>query len=375
VTLVVDGVSKRYAGTGGPVEALRDVSLRVEPGEMVSVVGPNGAGKTTLLQIVAGVVTPSSGRVVRPRSTSSLLEVGSAFDPDLTGSENLQLGLAISGVRPGDRAAAIRRITEFAGLEDSVDLPVKHYSDGMIARLSAAQAVDQDAELLVMDEAMSVGDASFERRLMRRIDAMRERGSVVLVATHSLGLARSADRTLWLRDGEEVRSGPAAAVLRDYELSAGVGRPVATESSVRFRSVSASPTVVAPGHPLQISVDLEVLHRCSGIALRVEVRPVVGEEPWMRPSDPAAAPADVLVAVTACAPLGQLAPGLVRAVGTIPALRITSTVLEVSVVAVDPGSRIHDEISCTVQVEGRAGRPAYFLRAEIDQRDRPTPGP
>jgi len=365
MSLLVDQVSKQYSGTAGPVDALRTVSLCVEPGEMVSIVGPNGAGKTTLLQIVAGVLTPTAGRVTRPRWTSSLLEVGASYEPDLTGRENLQVGLAFDGVRPRARAAAIDAIADFAGLTESLDLPVKHYSDGMVARLSAAQAVHQDVELLVMDEAMSVGDASFERRLMRRVGEMRSLGTVVLVATHSLSLARSAARCVWLRNGSVVRVGPAEVVLRDYELSAGFGRAGAERPRVRFVGVTADPAAVEPGRPLGLSVDLEVLHPSDDLALRVEARPVVGDEPWMRPNDPSAAPADVLVAVTQRSPLGPLVPGLVRATGVIPTVRITSTVLEVTVVVVDSQGRLHDEISCTVHVAGRPARPAYLLRAEV----------
>ncbi len=365
MTLVVEHVSKRFRGTDGPVDALRGVSLRAAPGDMVSIVGPNGAGKTTLLQIIAGVITPTEGRVTRPRSTSSLLEVGSSYEPDLSGRENLQMGLAFDGVRPGERAGAIDEIAEFAGLTDSLDLPVKHYSDGMVARLSASQAVHRDVELLVMDEAMSVGDASFERQLLRRIDEMRSLGTTVLVATHSLALARSAPRCMWLRDGNVVRDGPAATVLQDYELSAGVGRAAAADPVARFLTVSAGPTTVEPGRPLELSVEFEVLRPADDLSLRVEARPVVGDELWMRPRDAAAAPADVLVAVTPRTRLGPMGPGKVSATGRIPSVRITSTVLEVMVVLVDDAGRVHDEISCTVRVDGRVGRPGYLLRAEV----------
>jgi len=368
VSLVVEQVSKRYRGTTGPVDALRSVSLRAEPGDMVSIVGPNGAGKTTLLQVVAGVLTPTAGRVCRPRSTSSLLEVGSAYDPDLSGRENLQAGLAFDRVRSRDRAGSIAEIAEFAGLTESLDLPVKHYSDGMVARLSASQAVHRDVRLLVMDEAMSVGDASFERRLLRRVDEMRSTGTIVVVATHSLALARSAPRCIWLRNGSVVRDGPAATVLQDYELSAGVGRPVSDDPRARFLDIAAVPAAVEPGRPLELSVGIEVLRASEDLSLRVEARPVVGDELWMRPRDPSAAPADVLVAVAPSRPLGGLRTGTVRATGTIPSVRITATELEVTVVLVDAEGRIHDEISCPVTVSGRVGRPGYLLRTEVLHR-------
>ncbi|MFM7063149.1 MAG: ABC transporter ATP-binding protein, partial [Actinomycetes bacterium] len=250
---------------------------------MISVVGPNGAGKTTLLQIVAGVVVPTTGTVRRPRSTASLLEVGSSYEPDLTGRENLQLGLAFDGVPPRARTPALIEIAEFADLTKWLDHPIKHYSDGMIARLSAAQAVHRDVDLLLMDEAMSVGDASFERHLMRRVDEMRRRGTIVLVATHSLSLARQADRSIWLRSGSVVGDGPSLAVLRDYELSAGSGRVAAETPRAKFLSVSALPTVVEPGHRLTVSSELEILQPCDDLSLRIELRPVIGEEQWMRP--------------------------------------------------------------------------------------------
>lgn len=201
------------------VHALRGVSFVVHPGEVVGVVGRNGSGKSTLMQALAGVLPVSSGSV-RARSRPALLGVGAALNPNLSGRRNITIGglaLALPRQRIEDLAPSI---IEFAGLEDAIDRPMRTYSSGMRARLQFSIATAVIPEILLLDEALAVGDKEFKERSKERILELKEAAGVVFLVSHSLSeITRSATRVLWIDHGEVVLDGEPKDVVSAYKKS------------------------------------------------------------------------------------------------------------------------------------------------------------
>ncbi len=185
--------------------ALRDLDFEVRRGETFCVIGENGSGKSTLLQLVAGILQPSSGEVRVYGRVSALLELGSGFNPEFTGRENVYLNAAILGFSKKEIDRRYRDIEEFAEIGDFIDQPVKTYSSGMVVRLAFAVAIHVDPEILLVDEALAVGDLYFRQRCMRKVHELRSRGVTILFVSHSTGDVKAlGDRTLWL-DGGRIR--------------------------------------------------------------------------------------------------------------------------------------------------------------------------
>ena len=154
--------------------ALKDVSFEVKEGSTLGLIGRNGSGKSTLLKIISGVLTPSTGQVIRPVSTAALLELGAGFQPDMTGRENIYLNSSILGRSKKDTSLVIDEIIDFSGISDFIDTPVKFYSSGMYARLGFAIAIHTDPELLLVDEILAVGDAPFQKKCLDKIKEIIE---------------------------------------------------------------------------------------------------------------------------------------------------------------------------------------------------------
>ncbi len=185
--------------------ALRDLDFEVRRGETFCIIGENGSGKSTLLQLVAGILQPSSGEVRVYGRVSALLELGSGFNPEFTGRENVYLNAAILGFSKKEIDRRYRDIEEFAEIGDFIDQPVKTYSSGMVVRLAFAVAIHVDPEILLVDEALAVGDLYFRQRCMRKVHELRSRGVTILFVSHSTGDVKAlGDRTLWL-DGGRIR--------------------------------------------------------------------------------------------------------------------------------------------------------------------------
>ncbi|MGK2955517.1 MAG: ABC transporter ATP-binding protein [Solirubrobacterales bacterium] len=212
---------------GAPPEPIRelwsllDVSFAVEEGTAFGIVGSNGAGKSTLLKIVNTVTAPTTG-VCRTRGrVGSLLEVGTGFHPELTGLENTYLNGAILGMTRRQVTSRLDQIIEFAGLERFMDTPVKRYSSGMYLRLGFAIAAHMEAEILLVDEVLAVGDADFQRRCLGKMDEVERSGRTVLFVSHNLdAIARLCATSLWLDNGRVRRIGPTEQVIGDYMRSA-----------------------------------------------------------------------------------------------------------------------------------------------------------
>jgi homopolymeric O-antigen transport system ATP-binding protein len=197
--------------------ALDDVSLQVPRGCSVGVVGHNGAGKTTLLKIIAAVTSPNSGTVSVSGRAGALIDVLIGFHPDLTGRENVFLLGAIYGLGRRAMLARVSKIFEFAEIDELADTPLKRYSAGMIARLGFSIFTELDLEILLVDEVLAVGDASFQRKCIAWLDGYRARGGTLMFVSHNLGLVRSmTEQVVWLDHGRIAGLGATSDVLASY---------------------------------------------------------------------------------------------------------------------------------------------------------------
>ena len=195
-----------YALLNRPVknykEVLKDITMCIKNGEVVGIVGENGAGKSTLLKIITGVLDKTSGEVRVAGSVASLLELGIGFNPDLNGIENIKYTLSLYSVPECDIPAHIDFIKEFSEIGDYLHQPIKTYSSGMIARLGFAVAVNVDPDILIVDEALSVGDLKFQQKCIRKMKEFKDKNKTIIFVSHDLGAVRSfCDRVVWLKDG------------------------------------------------------------------------------------------------------------------------------------------------------------------------------
>lgn len=199
--------------------ALRDVSFEIARGETVGIIGRNGSGKSTLLQTICGTLTPTAGRVETSGRVAALLELGSGFNPEFTGRENVHMNAAILGMSPEEIAAKYDAIVAFADIGEFIDQPVKTYSSGMYVRLAFAVIAHADADLLVVDEALSVGDVFFAQKCMRFLRDFQKRGTVLFVSHDAAAIVNLCDRAIWLDRGRVAMDGPAKTVCEAYHAN------------------------------------------------------------------------------------------------------------------------------------------------------------
>ncbi|AMV39587.1 ABC transporter ATP-binding protein [Planctomyces sp. SH-PL62] len=208
--------------------ALRDIDLRIRRGERIGVVGSNGAGKSTLLRLLAKIYPPTSGLLEVRGMVAPLIEMGAGFNPELSGFDNILLNGAMLGFSRKQMLAKVDGIHEFTGLREFADLPLKYYSSGMYARLAFGVATEIDPEILLVDESLGVGDATFREKAKERIRGVMERSHAVILVSHELSTLRElCDRGLWMHKGRLVGDGPIDEILDAYLESVSAPEPAA----------------------------------------------------------------------------------------------------------------------------------------------------
>jgi ABC-type polysaccharide/polyol phosphate transport system ATPase subunit len=197
--------------------ALRDINLRIEPGERIGIVGGNGAGKSTLLRLLARIYPPTSGQVAIRGSVAPLIEMGAGFNQELSGTDNIVFNGAMLGFSRSQMLAKVEGIYEFTGLREFADLPLKYYSSGMYMRLAFAVATEVHPDILLIDEALGVGDAAFIEKAKARLRNVVERSKALVLVSHSMeSLHDLCTRGLWIQHGRLVADGPIDAIIDRY---------------------------------------------------------------------------------------------------------------------------------------------------------------
>lgn len=217
--LTIKDLSKEYQlGKGKSFFALKNINLSLEKGKVLGLIGHNGAGKSTLLKILSRITYPSQGEIDVYGKLSSLLEVGTGFHPELSGRENIYLNGSILGMPKSEIKNRFAEIVAFAGVEEFLDIPVKRYSSGMYVRLAFAVAAHLDAEILLIDEVLAVGDAEFQKRCLQRMDSLSKEKdrSIVFVSHNMSAIAKLCDEVAWLEKGEVIAQGEPQNIIDKY---------------------------------------------------------------------------------------------------------------------------------------------------------------
>jgi lipopolysaccharide transport system ATP-binding protein len=271
--------------------ALKDVSFDVAPGEVVGLIGRNGAGKSTLLKMLARITEPTSGRAIIRGRVGSLLEVGTGFHPELTGRENMYLSGAVLGMKRAEIDRKFDEIVAFAEVERFLDTPVKRYSSGMYVRLAFAVAAHLEPEILLVDEVLAVGDASFQQKCLGKMGSVATQGRTVLFVSHNLVAVQSlCPRSVWLQGGQLMEYGETNQVVARY-LSA--ARTSLTEQvwpdpdsapgndKIRLRAVRVRPADGQPGDTISletpVAVEVEYWNRVPDARLSFRWRVFTGQ--------------------------------------------------------------------------------------------------
>jgi lipopolysaccharide transport system ATP-binding protein len=242
-------------GTSDIVWSLRDLNFEVERGDAVGIIGRNGAGKSTLLKILSRVTSPTVGSVKIKGRVASLLEVGTGFHPELTGRENIYLNGAILGMRKAEIKRKFDEIVDFAGVDRYIDTPVKRYSSGMYVRLAFAVAANLEAEILVVDEVLAVGDAEFQKKCLGKMgDVSKGEGKTVLFVSHNMGSVRQlCDKGILLTNGQIAFTGKTEAAIKNYMNSSldpksGIVAIGTLADTIKIKSVTVN------GNPLDVAI-------------------------------------------------------------------------------------------------------------------------
>jgi ABC-type polysaccharide/polyol phosphate transport system ATPase subunit len=271
-------------------QALRDITLQIEPGQTFALVGPNGSGKSTLLQIIAGILEPTSGTIRREGRVAALLELGAGFSPEFTGRENVYLTSELMGFSRRETDQRLPEIAAFADIGSFLDRPVKEYSSGMYVRLAFASAVHVDPDILIVDEALAVGDVRFANRCMRKFEEFKQRGKTIFFVSHDLGLVkRLADQAALLIEGSvDMLGSPHDVVNRYVGLALAGDHRQDTQGSrhgdgvslierVRLLDQAGRDTVLArTGEPLLIEITVQVQRACASLVAGILIRNRLG---------------------------------------------------------------------------------------------------
>ena len=198
-------------------EILKDINLEINKGEVVGLIGVNGSGKSTLLKLMTKIIYPTKGTVETQGKLTSLLELGAGFHPDFSGRENIYFNASIFGLTRKEIDTRIEKIIEFSELGSFIDNPVRTYSSGMYMRLAFSVAINVDAEILLIDEILSVGDEHFQEKCFKKIEELKAQGKTIVFVTHSLGsVKRFCTRAIWLHKGVIKKDGIVEEVIEEY---------------------------------------------------------------------------------------------------------------------------------------------------------------
>jgi ABC-2 type transport system ATP-binding protein len=281
-------VARRSLGDWDDLWALRDVSFEVPRGQFMGVVGHNGSGKSTLLKVLTGILRPDAGTVSVDGRVSSLLELAAGFQPEYTGRENVYLYGALLGLRRHQVRRHYDSIVDFAELDGFMEYPVKNYSTGMYVRLGFAVAVHLEPQILLIDEVLAVGDASFQRKCFEHLHRLRARGCTIVLVSHDVAsVSRFCERAIWLDHGRMMADGQSDLVTRRYveSVAAGAGlrleagpaasqddAPEVTICDVRLLDESGAPVHAVPsGSPLRVAVGYVAARAVDGLELGLTV--------------------------------------------------------------------------------------------------------
>ena len=213
--------------------ALKDVNFKISRGECIAIIGQNGSGKSTLLKVITSILAPSMGSISVNGRISSLLELGTGFNPDLTGRENIYFYGTINGITRAEMSKSVEEIIEFADIGAFLDQPVRSYSSGMFVRLAFACAIQIDPEILIVDEALAVGDMRFVQKCFRKMQSFKEREKTLILVTHDMpSVIAFASRVLWMENGQLVGDGEPSVVVRDYISKMTYSQKSTTENSL-----------------------------------------------------------------------------------------------------------------------------------------------
>lgn len=198
-------------------EVLKGINLRIKSGEVVALIGTNGSGKSTLLKLMTKIIYPNQGKIITNGKLTSLLELGAGFHPDFSGRENIYFNASIFGLTKKEIDARIEDIIEFSELRDFIDNPVRTYSSGMFMRLAFAVAINVDADILLIDEILSVGDEHFQNKCYNKMKELKRQGKTMVFVTHNMNAVKElCDRAVWLYKGEIKRDGNTEDVVKEY---------------------------------------------------------------------------------------------------------------------------------------------------------------
>ncbi len=199
-------------------EILKDISFSVKKGESVGLIGHNGAGKTTILKIITGIIEPSKGKVKVNGTVAPLLNLGAGFDYEATAKENIYLNGAILGYTNKEIKEKFDSIIEFAELEDYIEVPLKNFSSGMVARLGFAIAIDVNPDILLVDEILAVGDENFRQKCTKKIEELQKKGVTFIIVSHNMSqIKKLCQHTVWIEDGKVLEFGPSDEICDKYQ--------------------------------------------------------------------------------------------------------------------------------------------------------------
>ena len=198
-------------------KVLNDINVQIKKGETVALIGVNGSGKSTLLKLMTKIIYPNEGEIEVNGKLTSMLELGAGFHPDFSGMENIYFNASIFGLSKKEIDNRLDQIIEFSELKDYIDNPVRTYSSGMYMRLAFSIAINVDADILLIDEILSVGDRHFQEKCFKKMQELKNEGKTIVLVTHDLGSAKSlCDRTIWLSNGRVRLDGKSEEVLDEY---------------------------------------------------------------------------------------------------------------------------------------------------------------